>query len=444
MEKIWTQVESEPGTIVLNELKTLRETCYLDESFMSRGRWKQKDRGLYVRSVLRGMALTPFILADVKKCLANATDPKDIEYFENLANKGYAYVTCDSNNRGTTMYMLMNDQTPFPTGSYEIGRKLLTIDNASTFLKDLSESDQTMVGARYVNVVYITKATRRELSDIFDAVNRGVTQNAQEMRQSWYTNIAQPIRDLATKHETKIANDNKVYTETQVNRRYIDEMIVDLCIFSKYGVDTAYNKTIRDAMYKESSPIISEWKTVDRLLKRISVPEQINNPRSIFINMMLRLHIEKSDDLKIADDAAFDNFVYELDKKWTLAKNAPQMGHSNGNTFAYKNAGRRQQEFLAWNLKIFFEEVMKTSGLIISVDPERLYTPEQKYELWINQNGVSTVTGSEIPLLQILDSELWQADHIVPHSKGGETTIENGQLIETYINRQKSDTMEAA
>ena len=62
--------------------------------------------------------------------------------------------------------------------------------------------------------------------------------------------------------------------------------------------------------------------------------------------------------------------------------------------------------------------------------------------MWKKQNGKSPATGKEIPLTEIYDHTKWQADHIKPWDKQGETTIENGQLIEAEINNQKSNAYE--
>ena len=61
--------------------------------------------------------------------------------------------------------------------------------------------------------------------------------------------------------------------------------------------------------------------------------------------------------------------------------------------------------------------------------------------MWKKQGGKSPATGKEIPLTEIYDHTKWQADHIIPWDQGGETTIENGQLIEAIINNQKSNKL---
>ena len=84
------------------------------------------------------------------------------------------------------------------------------------------------------------------------------------------------------------------------------------------------------------------------------------------------------------------------------------------------------------------------------------YTPKQKFELWLKQakkeqvlldDGVTTTerlvsrctkTDREIPLSEYMDSTKWQADHIIEVADGGETTIENGQLIAVDAHSEKT------
>jgi CRISPR/Cas system Type II protein with McrA/HNH and RuvC-like nuclease domain len=65
--------------------------------------------------------------------------------------------------------------------------------------------------------------------------------------------------------------------------------------------------------------------------------------------------------------------------------------------------------------------------------------------MWKKQGGKCPLTGKNIPQEQIQNHDLWHADHIVPYSKGGQTTLENGQLVCKKANLSKgSKTLKAA
>jgi CRISPR/Cas system Type II protein with McrA/HNH and RuvC-like nuclease domain len=82
------------------------------------------------------------------------------------------------------------------------------------------------------------------------------------------------------------------------------------------------------------------------------------------------------------------------------------------------------------------------SNDVVSVlDPERLFTKAQRYEMWVKQDGKCPVTGKTILEEDINNHDMWAADHIIPYSKGGPTTVENGQLIDKKANQSKSAKM---
>ena len=62
----------------------------------------------------------------------------------------------------------------------------------------------------------------------------------------------------------------------------------------------------------------------------------------------------------------------------------------------------------------------------------REFTETQKEQLYKEQNGICRRTGK--PLTDIK----WAADHIIPYSYGAPTIVENGQLISSEVNGNKS------
>lgn len=65
-------------------------------------------------------------------------------------------------------------------------------------------------------------------------------------------------------------------------------------------------------------------------------------------------------------------------------------------------------------------------------DNLREFTNEQKEQLYKEQNGICRRTGKPLSEIQ------YAADHIIPHSYGAPTIVENGQLIDKEVNGNKS------
>ena len=80
--------------------------------------------------------------------------------------------------------------------------------------------------------------------------------------------------------------------------------------------------------------------------------------------------------------------------------------------------------------------------IVTSVDPQRIYTPAQTYQIWLNQDKKSLKTGNDILLKDLFNKEKYQTDHIIDHAlgvtEGGLTTIENGEVMEIEYHKEKT------
>ena len=67
-------------------------------------------------------------------------------------------------------------------------------------------------------------------------------------------------------------------------------------------------------------------------------------------------------------------------------------------------------------------------------DTQRFFSAEQRKQIYANSDGSCMLCGVE------LSETNFHADHILPYSKGGNTTLENGQALCTACNRRKGST----
>ena len=83
----------------------------------------------------------------------------------------------------------------------------------------------------------------------------------------------------------------------------------------------------------------------------------------------------------------------------------------------------------------YFVPALIDSGIIVKVDTDRFHTPTQKANMFLNSN----VTSNDVHInpTQVFNTKIIQADHVLPHSKGGATSEENGKLEEAAYNNAK-------
>ena len=81
--------------------------------------------------------------------------------------------------------------------------------------------------------------------------------------------------------------------------------------------------------------------------------------------------------------------------------------------------------------------VLVEKGVVIKKDKKRSFPESFRLPLWSRQNGICPLTGQEMTRKDALDGNVTHMDHIETHSKGGETIMENAQLVFKIANLQK-------
>ena len=250
-----------PSIEPFSKLQTFNKVTYLDERFMSRGRWDTVNREEWFISLIAGMCMTPLILVDIEKCLSHCIKgTPDWDYFNNLLEKGYKYITCDGWNRNCTSSLWKENKVKLKKGIYEQDQGYQLKITKHSYIKDLDEYQKSIIDSIMVPVTYIEKATRADLGKIFVSVNKLVAQNAMELRNALQTDIAEPIRNLATKLQPYFLIDGLI-SQQNSNRRVHDEFILDCIMYVHTKFAKNWTAATRDFYYnKELSGMLTSFK----------------------------------------------------------------------------------------------------------------------------------------------------------------------------------------
>ena len=79
------------------------------------------------------------------------------------------------------------------------------------------------------------------------------------------------------------------------------------------------------------------------------------------------------------------------------------------------------------------ESLLSTVKNLPQKDRKRNFDEAQRQVIFRRDKGVCKLCGKQC------EWEAWEADHIVPWSKGGKTEVENGQVLCPSCNSKKSD-----
>ena len=435
------------------------EQIKLEESFQ-RGTdqvssWNDDNKKDYIHSTLVGTATNPIHVVDIKKALQynEGADPESYEIFKKYDEEGYIYLSIDGNNRSIALKDFRENkfkmyQREYPTDRLlvEVKKDYDTYSTMGTILKEIFDYAR-------VNLIVYSNVTIKQCSELFRDVNRGKTLNHQQFRQSYLCPTADWVRATRKKYYKSLSNFLK---EGEMREMAGDEFIVKMMSFAHFG---ECDKGKFDRMYFDSN--------TGHIEKLRLFTKNESNFKSVLHNFFTDISVGTN---KLSSNAVFDYFIllwnYKLDnikidnhkefyKLWldsysTLQTDTePMKIDGEDSLFTFNDTIRKPLkhfgEFRQDAIKKVIEHVAIEKGYLVQQgDPkDRFFTNIQKFELWKKQDGKSTITGKEIPLTEIYDHTKWQADHIIPWDKQGETTIANGQLIEASINNKKSNTLVA-
>ena len=433
------------------------EQIKLEESFQ-RGTdqvssWNDDNKKDYIHSTLVGTATNPIHVVDIKKALQynEGADPESYEIFKKYDEEGYIYLSIDGNNRSIALKDFRENkfkmyQREYPTDRLlvEVKKDYDTYSTMGTILKEIFDYAR-------VNLIVYSNVTIKQCSELFRDVNRGKTLNHQQFRQSYLCPTADWVRATRKKYYKSLSNFLK---EGEMREMAGDEFIVKMMSFAHFG---ECDKGKFDRMYFDSN--------TGHIEKLRLFTKNESNFKSVLHNFFTDISVGTN---KLSSNAVFDYFIllwnYKLDnikidnhkefyKLWldsysTLQTDTePMKIDGEDSLFTFNDTIRKPLkhfgQFRQDAIKKVIEHVAIEKGYLVQQgDPkDRFFTNIQKFELWKKQDGKSTITGKEIPLTEIYDHTKWQADHIIPWDKQGETTIANGQLIEASINNKKSNTL---
>ena len=221
-------------------------------------RWDEKQKSQYITALIRGMAPSKFIFADVKECLNFAREnhsPLDIEYYQSWLDAGVQFLNIDSNNRTINIFDFVNDKFPILPGNYYINDTHIQIvagknDTYSTMPKVLMERfEQSCITA----TLYLD-SSREELSDLFININNGKPLNAPEKRNAKTSNIAAVVRELSNLYYDRFVGDDISWiAKKEANRRKIDDFIASMASVFFYGLQHSSSEKSLWNMYESGS-----------------------------------------------------------------------------------------------------------------------------------------------------------------------------------------------
>jgi len=217
-------------TIKIRELLTDYDESevYYDESFQRRVVWGNATLNKYIESLTKGWAITPIVVADVKKCLKHSKklgDKVSIDYFAKILSGSYRYNSIDGQNRTKKLIDFLKNNIPISGTFVDADGKPRLITN--TYFKNLPQRLQDRILDCPLNLQVSPPILRNQLSEIFEALNSGDHLNSQEKRNAKSSPIAEWVRKTS-----KDLNDglSRVIHPKATERMLDDELVAKMAM----------------------------------------------------------------------------------------------------------------------------------------------------------------------------------------------------------------------
>lgn len=326
------------------------------------------------------------------------------------------------------------------SGGFALPKNADPVDDMDIAGKKYDDLDMDLLdklNSYNLDFVVLDDVTEDEISEMFLRLQNGTTLKAQEKRNAYPGNMRNYIKQLAThpffvnsvnfknsrfSHEhvaaqltlLTINGDICDVKDRNLNAMYMDNQDFDSNGDTAKKVKRVLNYLLR--MFPEKTPelkrynVVSLYALVKDLIESYAIKDREQELAKWFIDFetMRMLEAEKPEDQQDARLAIYQSKT----KDSTDAMDSLRYRH----------------EFLKENLLSAIPDLEPK-------DSQRNFDEAQRQVIFRRDKGICQECGVKC------EWNAWQADHIVPWSRGGKTIVSNGQVLCPSCNASKSDNM---
>ncbi len=380
--------------------------------------WSVNHQQLFIDSILRGY--------DIPKL-----------YLRKLPTGNYEWEVIDGQQRLrakwdfiANIFALSDDSDPV-NGDRLAG---LLFENITYDLKD-----QFLAYA--LSIVEVTEAQDQEIEDMFLRLQNGVPLNSAEKRNA----ISGTVRDFI--HES--AEKNRLMTTSVPfrNSRYShDELVAQMLLIELRGGPTSVRHTQLKSLYQDSQSF-RKTSVESKKLKRVmnflhrAFPEKTPELTKVNLLSMYTVASESLARYVITSRAReFGAWFIDFEERRRLDERKLEDARDE-RMVSYQIAVLQQTANLASQQerqRILTEDMVANIPNLSLLDDQRQFTYAQRAAIFRKASGESQNPDESDDCEGQCRWDSFHADHIVPYSSGGKTTVENGQLLCAKCNRRKA------
>ena len=304
------------------------------------------------------------------------------------------------------------------------------------FYKDLKKTDQRTIKQTPLNCIVLTKESEGLKYEIFARLNQGSTKlRPQELRNCIYRGSFNDMLE-------DIANNNKLlpvmFHFENKRKDYQENILRFFALRNLNDYSSSLKKTFNDYMEKHRNADEKEIEEDKRLFNStIDIIKQVLGENAFGAydrekNIITNKFSGSVYDSIICAFSMFDNHdimvhADEIRNKITDVK----CNDEEYRDYTYAATGSKNR--VIGRIMHIYNIIADIVGKAGAGKTKRTFSNETKEQLW-HDGYICPYCNQQI--LSIDDAEV---DHVVAYSNGGETVIENAQLLHRHCNREKSN-----
>ncbi len=400
---------------------------FMPEYQRNQGIWNDEKKALLIDSILNGF--------DIPKIYLHK-QPEESQF---------EWAVVDGKQRLTTLMGFIKNEFPL-SKSFVYSGVLLTsgasVPKRGNFFKDLSEEVQNQIWNFTLSLTEIHAEDSRDVNQMFIRLNDGVKLNDAEFRQGFGGQVIWMIGELE-------GHDFFVRKVNFKNSRFDFKEVACRLLFIEHTLSISnglpnLNKTNLDSFTKNYSSIPDHeaealLNKVGKNLSWISAcfsdrSQELGKSSAQVIYTYLR-NIRN----EYADDRLQGKILQSLERfskdRTVQAKMPVEAQDPLVAQFAWLSGqGTNDGSSILERAGILRKRLLKDFPEIAPKDKSRAFNADERYVLWLLSGKKCSNCSRE--LSSPSDSH---ADHVIPHSKGGHTSLENGQALCIECNLKKGN-----
>ena len=391
----------------------IRDRIDTNPDFQRPAVWSRSQKQLLIDTILRDY--------DVPKL-----------YWRKTGSKPDTYDVVDGQQRLRAIWEFFDGKYKLPKNSdpidgFEIG---------SQKYDDLPDDLRMKIDIYPLDIIILEETDEDEVREMFLRLQNGTTLKAQEKRNAFPGQVRDFIRNLS-EHPffSKVGFSNARYTH--------DLVAAQIACLELAGGPTNVKNADLNKMYennKEFDERSIEAKAINRVLD--------------FLN---KVFPEKTPELERFNVVSLYCVVAELMKQYVLEDFQPYLhdwflnfekerysqeekseDEADSDWIAYKEKishSTDAADSIRWRMEFMLRNILEKYPNLLLKDNQREFTHVQKLAIFRRDKGICQLHIKCDSIKLTWDD--WHCDHILPWSKGGKTTVENGQVSCATCNLSK-------